>query len=72
MLPTAAADTLAAHLAGAEAHAAAGETEAGHRVLTEGLSRAQAPRYAHEPWASELIRRYHGTIDRYARNHGLR
>lgn len=71
MLPTAAADMLAADLSGAESRAAAGEIEAGRRILAEGLQRAQDPRYAHEPWIPVLIRRYREAIDHYTRTHGL-
>jgi hypothetical protein len=71
MLPTAAADMLAADIAGAEFRAAAGEVEAGRQILIEGLQRAQDPRYHQEPWTPELIRRYSQAMDRYTRTHVL-
>jgi hypothetical protein len=70
MLPTAAADLLAADIAHAEALAAAGEIEAGRQVLADGLKRAEGPRYADEPWTPELLRRYQAALARYAVAHG--
>jgi len=70
ILPTAAADLLAADIANADALAAAGEIEAGYQVLADGLKRAEDPRYAQEPWTPELRRRYREAMERFARGHG--
>jgi hypothetical protein len=71
MLPTAASDLLAADIATADAQASAGKVDAGYQTLTEGLRRAEDPRFADEPWTPELRRRYREAIDQYARTHGL-
>jgi hypothetical protein len=71
MLPTAASDLLAADVAAANAQAAAGKVEAGYQTLTQGLRRAEDPRFAGEPWTPELLRRYHEAIEQYSRTHGL-
>jgi hypothetical protein len=71
MLPTAASDLLTADVAAANAQASAGKVEAGYQTLSEGLHRAEDPRFANEPWTSELLRRYHEPIEQYSRTHGL-
>jgi hypothetical protein len=72
MLPTAAADLLAADIASAEDLAAAGKVEAGRQVLVDGLKRAEDPRYADEPWTPELLCRYRAALARYADAHDAR
>lgn len=66
LIPREERDTLLTTVAEAVDLQAAGETEAGHAVLSFGLQRAE-DHWRGNPWGRELVRLYQEALDRYTR-----
>jgi hypothetical protein len=71
VIPRAELAALGTTIARADTLAAEGHVQDGYQCLVAGLLRAQEAREAGSPWARDLVGRWQGVVEEYAREYAL-